>query len=238
VLYSALALGFRCPTPETLTGLADSQAAAALADAATLLEKDSNEKAIQAAAAALAGDVALDAVEAAHRRLFGHSARGDVSPYETEWGSEALFQQPQELSDLAGFLHAFGLVLRPEAHERIDHISCECEFMAFLAFKDAYALEHGDEEMHAAVRHATHLFLRDHVARFAPAFARRLVRADRDGFYGRLGHLLDCVIRGDCRRFEVASGSDLLSLRPDPICNAPIGCDTAGDGCRSGPCGG
>jgi TorA maturation chaperone TorD len=76
---------------------------------------------------------------ALHRRLFGHTVRGEVPAYETEYGDEALFQQPQELSDLGGFMQAFGLKLRPDAHERIDHVSCECEFLAFLGYKEAFA---------------------------------------------------------------------------------------------------
>ena len=70
-----------------------------------------------------------------------HRPRGTITPYETEYGNEALFQQPQELGDLMGFYRAFGLAMKQDRRERADHISCECEFLMFLALKEAYALE-------------------------------------------------------------------------------------------------
>jgi TorA maturation chaperone TorD len=227
VVYAALALGFRTPTTETIAKLVDESGLEALAAAARLAGDEG---------AALAGDVralgkprrSLDELAAAHRRLFGHTLRGDVSPYETEYGAEALFQQPQELGDLAGFAEAFGLKLRTDAHERIDHVSCECELASFFAWKEAYAIERGDEEMREITVRAGALLLRDHLGRFAPVFARRLVRADGEGFYGALGRLLLSIVGSDCRRLEVATGSETLGLRPDPAaCAAPMGCEAA-----------
>lgn len=227
-LYAALALGFRPPTAETLERLTHPDAAAALADAARVLEPQGS---LAACAAALAlPNAAVDELLAEYRSLFGHTARGEVPAYETEYGEEALFQQPQEMGDLAGFMRAFGLRLRPDAHERIDHVSCECEFFSFLACKEAYAIEHRDEEMHAATVHAGTLFLRDHLGRFAPAFARRIERADAAGFYARLGRLLGAFVEAECRRLKVPVGPVLLNLRPDPVTSAPMGCDPQAEG--------
>ena len=114
----------------------------------------------------------LPSLIAAYQRLFGHTARGAVSPYETEYGNESLFQQPQEMGDLAGFYRAFGLRLNVAERERLDHISCECEFMLFLALKEAYALEHADTAMGEETSKAVRLFLRDHLGRFGPTFAK------------------------------------------------------------------
>ncbi len=161
---------------------------------------------------------------ASFRRLFGHTARGPVSPYETEYGQDALFQQSQEMSDLGGFLRAFGLTLRAEAHERIDHVSCECEFMAFLSRKDAYATERGDGGMAEASRQASRLFLRDHLGRFGPAFARKLTREDRGGFYGILGALCLAFLSAECDRLRVTPGSEFVELRDVDLDDAPMAC--------------
>jgi TorA maturation chaperone TorD len=229
-LYAALALGFQPPTEETLTRLTHAGAAAALADAALHLTDPDGSLAAAARALARPG-LQLDALAAAHRRLFGHTARGPVPPYETEYGSEALFQQPQELSDLAGFMRAFGLVVRPAAHERVDHVSCECEFVAFLACKEAYSIGCGAEAMRATTVHATMLFLRDHLGRFAPAFVRLLRRHD-GGLYRALGDLLLGLVRDDCRRLGIGAGPEGLGLRPDPaVCAAPMGCAETGGDC-------
>ncbi len=82
-----------------------------------------------------------------YAELFGHTARGQVTPYETEYGKAALFLQPHELADLGGFLAAFGLDLDPSRHDRVDHVQVEFEFMPVLARKDAHALEVDDAEM-------------------------------------------------------------------------------------------
>lgn len=226
VLYSALALGFRPPTAETVERLTQPDAVAALAAAAQRLDEEPGAEALAPSVAALAQPaMTLERLQAEHRYLFGHTARGEVPAYETEYGNEALFQQPQELSDLAGFMQAFGLRLRPDAHERIDHVSCECEFLSFLAWKEAYAIEHGDAEMQSVTVRATPLFLRDHVCRFGPAFARRLMRTDGSGFYAALGRLFAAIIHADARRLGIPLGSEGLGLRPDPAtCTVPMGC--------------
>ncbi len=239
-MYAALALGFRPPTTETLERLMSPDAAAALTDAARIIDsvtemKDADPSLTTLAAALARPYIALDTLRAEHRHLFGHTARGEVPPYETEYGAEALFQQPQELSDLAGFMRAFGLVVRAEAHERVDHVSCECEFVSFLAWKEAYAITVGDPEMHAATVRALTLFVRDHLGRFVPAFARHLQRADGAGAYGALAALLVALVDADGRRLGIARGSQYLGLRPDPAtCAAPMGCAAEGD-CPVGP---
>ena len=53
-------------------------------------------------------------------------------------------------------------------------ISCECEFLMFLALKEAYALEQDNQEMLAETRKAEKLFLRDHLGRFLPTFVTQL----------------------------------------------------------------
>lgn len=230
-LYEALSLALQPPGEETRRRLLDVDAALALADAAAVLDAVDPAGLAERAAALAAPQADLAELDLAHQRLFGHTARGAVSPYETEYGQEVLFQQPQELGDLAGFLRAFGLELRGEKRERIDHVSCECEFLAFLAAKEAYALAAGDEEMRAVTASAARLFLRDHLGRFAPAFARLLARADA-GFFGAAAELLAALVSWDARRLDVPIGAERLGLRPDPsTIEIPAGCDAcpAGD---------
>jgi DMSO reductase family type II enzyme chaperone len=239
VLYAALSLGFRPPTAETIERLTDREAVGALTEAALRLQAVSSAAGSDLARRVRAiarANVALDELAAAYLRLFGHTARGEVPAYETEYGAEALFQQPQELGDLSGFAGAFGLALRTDAHERIDHVSCECEFVSFLAWKEAYALEVDDEEMRRATVGATALFLRDHLGRFAPVFARRLARVDGEGFYAALGQFLLVLVETDCRRLGIELGPETLGLRPDPAaCSAPMGCETSCGAPAEGP---
>ena len=232
VLYSALALGFRPPAEETIARLCSEDGATALADAAALLDPR-RESGLAAACLRLTAHFSLLAATASHRRLFGHTARGGVPPYETEYGAEALFQQPQELGDLNGFYHAFGLALNQAEHERADHVSCECEFLAFLALKEAYALEHTDTAMLEETRKAERLFLRDHLAHFFPAFANKLARDDRDGFYHVLGELGRGLVARECARWNLPLGPGSLSLRPATDDRVPMAC--GGESCPAMP---
>lgn len=169
----------------------------------------------------------LEDLELRYARLFGHTTRGEVTPYETEYGKESVFLQPHELADLGGFLSAFGLQLEPSRHERIDHIQCECEFMALLAGKEAYALEVGDEEMLEETRKAQRIFLRDHLGRFAPAFGTQLGQADGEGFFGDIGRMVARFVKADCDRLEVPVGPEGLGIREIIEDETPMACGTA-----------
>ena len=237
VLYQALALGFGPPAARTLTRLGGA-AIDALAEAAAAIDDRRNTR-LEPLAMALrrcpdAGSV--DRLSESRRRLFGHTARGPFSPYETEYGEDTLFQKPQEMSDIAAFLRAFGLRLDPRAGERIDHVACEVELMAFLSRKEAHALEIDDAIMLGETRKAARLFLKDHLGRFLPAFAGRIQDADPEGFYGRLAALAAALLRHDCARLQVTPGPEALRLRAPIDDRAPMACGGA-SGCGPASCG-
>jgi DMSO reductase family type II enzyme chaperone len=227
-LWEALALGFRPPTDETVARLASDEGARALADAAALLDVDGKTD-LSARALRLARPDGVDDIEDSFQRLFGHTARGAISPYETEYGDDSLFLPAQEMSDLAAFYRAFGLTVNAAAHERLDHIACQCEFLMVLARKEAYALERDDAALAEAAGLAARLFLRDHLGRWAPAFAGKLARTDPDGFYGALGDLCHAVVVAECARLGVAAGPELLRLRSPLPDDTPMACGPAAD---------
>jgi DMSO reductase family type II enzyme chaperone len=224
-VWEALALGFRPPTEELVARLAGREGAAALADAAVVVD-NAEEPGVVALVRALGSDPPPPpaALQAAYDRLFGHTARGTIPPYETEYGEDSQFQPQREMSDLAAFFRAFGLVRRPDARERADHVACECEFMLVLARKEAYALQVDDATMVEDTRHATRLFLRDHLGRWASAFGRKLARENPGGFYGALGHLCAVFVTAECHRLGVTAGPQLLRLRSTELADVPMAC--------------
>ncbi len=234
-VYSALALGFLPPTGETLARLLTDESRACLARAAALLHPEcAADLVFSIEALSQAEDSRNAALPSRYRLLFGHTARGEIAPYETEYGNEALFQQPQELGDLMGFYRAFGLAMKPGKHERPDHISCEFEFLMFLALKEAYALEQNERDMAAETRKAEKSFLRDHLGRFVPAFTGQLQRADPGGFYGRLAELCRQFVGAEAGRLQVPLGSANLGLRPADDNRIPMACGS-GTECAAMP---
>lgn len=222
LIYEALALGFCAPGREVAERLASPQGSTALAEAACLIDVELGE---------LVRELARDPREVEHlplrfRLLFGHTSRGPVPPYETEYGTDALFLQPQEMADIAGFLRAFGLVLERAQHQRVDHIACECEFLSFLCRKEAYALEQGDEDMLEQTCRAQRLFLRDHLGRFGPAVGHKLAR-EGEGFYGALGKVCAAFLEGECRRLGLPVGPAHLELRPPEPDEVPMACGSS-----------
>ena len=167
----------------------------------------------------------------AHTRLFGHSVRGTCPPYELEYGRGEIIQQTADLADLAGFYSAFGLGLLDSALERADHVSVECEFMGVLCAKEAWGRRQENYELVEMCRDAQRLFLRDHLARWLPAFAHRVAALDQDGFHGHAAALAAAFIAEECQMFNIESGPQWLELRPvDPSRDAEIDCESAGCG--------
>lgn len=156
-------------------------------------------------------------LESAYLIAFGHTVRGDCPMNEIEYGdikADPLFQ-PHRLADLAAFYSAFGLEITEDAAERQDHICIELEFMSVLSMKEAYALENQlDPEQLSLCREAQKKFLHEHLARWVPAFTRRLARIAGDGPLGAIADFSRCFIAFEAERADVTPGSDDLMLRP------------------------
>ena len=237
VLYHALALGLRPPGEGTAGSLGSPTGGTAIREAATFLDaRSSSGEALLPAVEMLCDRAAAPADRlAAHARLFGHS-RGLVCPFETEYGAEGAFRQPQELADIAGTYLAFGLKSPEGGDERVDHAACECEFMDFLARKEAFGLgslrtseDPEAREWLATVQSAARGFLREHLGRFGRAFASHLIREDADGFHGALGAVLFRFLTQECQRFGLPPGPPSLELRPPVPDDTPMACGRPDD---------
>ncbi len=166
----------------------------------------------------------------AYLQIFGHTVRGDCPPHEIEYGelkADRLYQ-PHRLADIAAFYRAFGLELAGDAPERVDHIAMECEFYAVLCAKEAYALEYSPDNLDVT-RDAQKKFLREHLARWTPAFSRRLQRIANDAFYRSIAELLRVAVLAECERFGIQAGNEDIQLRPAEELVDPCGaCGLAG----------
>ncbi len=147
----------------------------------------------------------------AYLAIFGHTVKGDCPPHEIEYGelkADPLFQ-PHRLADIAAFYSAFGLEVTPDATERVDHIAMECEFYAVLCAKEEVAGEQLE-----FCRETQKKFLREHLARWTPAFTRRVERLAGDEFYPQAARKLREAVEAECARHGIKSGNADLQLRP------------------------
>jgi TorA maturation chaperone TorD len=164
-----------------------------------------------------------------HVRLFGHSLRGRVCPYEIEYGKREPVLQAQELSDVCGFYRAFGLEPSQRLGERWDHVAVELEFVELLSLKEAYAIETGEGEMCELTRRALKRFVREHLGYFGIALGASLEEEDPDGFYGTMGRLLASYLGSVCRELAVPPGPRTLPLNVIADDGVPMACGSGGE---------
>lgn len=153
-----------------------------------------------------------------YENCFGHTAHGIVPSYELEYGEQQSLREPHQLSDIAAFYHAFGLKVNEKIHERVDHITVECEFMHFITYKEAYAIECGEavarrEENAAICKKASHRFLSEHLGRWAPSFALKLSRHAKNGLIKEIADFTFLFITQDCLTLGIEPGPSGLPVR-------------------------
>jgi len=221
IVCDALSQSLRPPAGESLDKLEKGEPSRALREAARALGDDVAGAAEELVRAAGARTADLDPP---YQRLFGHTARGKVSPYEIEYGVDDLFRQAEELSDLGGFYRAFGLAMPESAHERCDHISVELEFLAFLSWKEAWEIENGGGASYEEVRKAQRLFLRDHLGRFGRACARKLAQEADHPFYRAVGDLCFLFLTRECSSFGIEPGAEFIPLSSGAEPDVPMAC--------------
>jgi hypothetical protein len=128
-----------------------------------LAREAGGDEALEAAAGA-----AGDAREGAYHALLG--AGGVASPREA---AHAGFLDPGRiLADLAACYAAFGFATRAE--EPDDHLAVECDFVAYLFLKEAFALARGQQEAAAVTRELRDRFVAEHVAVAGHGLAAKL----------------------------------------------------------------
>lgn len=212
-LLLGLAAAFALPTPALLARLEELAAAAdALADAAGAADPAALARSLRAAAAAAtASGVATWAAE--HQRLFACAVACSI--HETGFVRR---DKGHILADIAGFYRAFGLALREEERERLDHLVAELEFVGLLLVMLARAEEDGLAEQAEVTRAAAQAFAEDHLGEWLPGFARHLTETTRAPVYE---HLADALLHAwasvaPTLGVEEPRGRRLPTFRPEP----------------------
>lgn len=164
---------------------------------------DKSRSLLEGALEALDG-ITLEKLAADHRWFFGgHVISHDCPNCESFYGTEGIFQLTSELADIGGFYRAFGLETSRELNERPDHIGTELEFMHFLTYKEAYAIENEGEEKRNICVNAQMKFLKDHLGRWVGCFSDLVEKKASEGIYPRLAKFLKHFISLEMRQMDV-----------------------------------
>ena len=151
----------------------------------------------------LYGNANIETLQRIYQCVVGHTMSKECPLYETQYGAAHVYQQVHELGDIQGFYKAFGLDISDVEKERCDHVSVELEFIHFLLYKQAYALEnHGDEKVQICVD-AQKKFLKEHIGKWVPLFAVLFSRKAGEGFYCALSALTKEFLRLEMKLMDI-----------------------------------
>lgn len=123
-----------------------------------------------------------------HTFLFGRHVR--VPPYESSYVLKPGTDRSTHLAEIGGLYAAFGLSVSAARPEMPDHLGAECELLAVLLAKEAYALAQGWSSRAKLTRRARRKLVVEHLQRWLPAFAERLAKHHRRRLYPALAELL------------------------------------------------
>jgi TorA maturation chaperone TorD len=180
--------------------------------------------------------MAVKHVQSEFVRVFGHAVSQECPPYEMQYGTEGGIQsQTDVLIQLGGFYETFGFEFpKNRGRERVDHISIELEFMSFMCFREAYAVEAGhDEKMIGILRSGVKKFMRNHLGRWTPLLCLFTARKAERGLYKDIIDILSIFIKNEVSLLDVKPvnveepeyRSLSYSMENDLIANAPAECE-------------
>jgi DMSO reductase family type II enzyme chaperone len=142
-----------------------------------------------------------DELAVEYTRLFDVGAGAPPCPlYEGVYGGARM----KTMEECVRFYHHFGLALPEAPRELPDHLVTELEFLHYLAFREAEALEGGEDP--GAWRRAARDFALRHPARFLGKLEARLARAGAMPFFRALAGRLAGFVAHDAARLVALEG--------------------------------
>lgn len=123
---------------------------------------------------------------------------------ETEYDRRRALAKGKELSDIAGFYHAFGFELDPsvEGLEMLDHVGIELEFYALLLMKQIHLMEIEAEQGVGIIEDGRKKFLQSHLGRFVRAISNR-PDVQASSFYGPVFNWGAALIEEECKKLNL-----------------------------------
>ena len=141
----------------------------------------------------------------AYRATFGAATVAmDCPPYEMYYSGSQIWQQTQDLADISGIYKAYGIeVEQNSTTTRWDHEAVELEFLHFLTYKLAYAIENSSEEEQESCISAKKKFLYAHIGRWIKAFSVSVVKKTPEDFYRQAATLATAFVHIEMTKLSV-----------------------------------
>jgi DMSO reductase family type II enzyme chaperone len=134
-------------------------------------------------------------------RLFDVGAGGPPCPL---YGGLYVGARMKTMEEVVRFYNHFGLTLSESPRELPDHVTTELEFLHFLAFREAQAIEEGADA--DAFRRAQRDFIARHLGRWIPKLRAKLEGADAMPFFSELVGRLERLLEAELERLVAAVG--------------------------------
>lgn len=123
--------------------------------------------------------VPLHLAAAEYHRALGP---GGVPAVESSYDPNALAGRGPLLADVAAFHRAFSYAPEKPPAEVPDHLAAELDFLSYMAFKAAFAIQAGQTENARIADQAYSKFLEEHLFTWVSAFRERLERSASEFF--------------------------------------------------------
>ncbi len=147
----------------------------------------------------------VENLEWGYRATFGGATVAmDCPPYEMYYSGSQIWQQTQDLADISGMYKAYGIEIEEDSTTtRWDHVGVQLEFLHFLTYKLAYAIENHSEEKQESCISGKKKFLYAHIGRWIKAFSTSVVKKTPEEFYRQAATLASLFIRMEMIKLSV-----------------------------------
>jgi DMSO reductase family type II enzyme chaperone len=187
--YGAMAQAFEYPDDEFCREIRAGTLSHALEEILSAVGPDRVEGADWSALSQAGEDDEL-AVE--FTRLFDVGASGPPCPlYGGLYGGARM----KTMEETIRFYNYFGLTMAEDPRELPDHLTTELEFLHFLAFREAEALQRGEEA--DPYRRAQRDFIARHPGRWIPKLHQKLEQQKPMPFFLELVRRIECLLERD-----------------------------------------
>jgi TorA maturation chaperone TorD len=138
-----------------------------------------------------------------YRQLFVGPGPLQAYPWESVYlGKDHILFDEQTIA-VRQLYRRFGLQASRQQREPEDHIGLELAFMTHLCSQGLAAIERKDQATLADLLKTQHDFLRDHLLRWAPAFAQAVIQHANTDYYRGVAYLLLGTLGTAARLFDL-----------------------------------